>query len=181
MKKWIMAPLFALVLAMPAVSFAQAASPAKLALARQVVELQHGADQDALLADLAGGASSILVGKWNDRIRSEVPEAKQAEVADKLNVELKAFYDETLAMLTKESAIVEAEVMINLYAQKFSEDELKSLVALFSSPAFKKYQELMPELGEAYVRRLTEKLQSAVEARQAAFDKKATAIFNAAK
>lgn len=180
MKKWIVAPTLALALWAAPMAWAQTPSAESLQLAQKVVDLQRGAEQDALLAQLADGASAALVMKWNERVAQNVPEAKQEQVREQLNTELKAFYDDVVKILHSQSTKVESSVMVNLYAQKFTEDELKALVAWYSSDVFKKYQGLAPELAGTYMQELMEASKTAVQDRQGKFDTKAASIVAAA-
>ena len=181
MKKWIQASSLALMLAVAPLSFAQTPSAASLDLARQMVELQRGPEQDALLVDLANGLSTRLSVKWAERIVQGVPQEKRAQITDKLDAELDIFYNDVLKILRAESPKVESDYLVMQYAQQFTESELKELVALFNSPAFKKYQELSPKLAEGYVSRLVENSRIAIQDRQGALDAKASTIVNSAK
>ena len=124
MKKWIQASSLALMLAVAPLSFAQTPSAASLDLARQMVELQRGPEQDALLVDLANGLSTRLSVKWAERIVQGVPQEKRAQITDKLDAELDIFYK--MLKLYVLAPIVESIIGDAVCPGNFTESELRT-------------------------------------------------------
>lgn len=180
MKKWIVATFCALAFALPIASFAQA-TPAKLELARQIIALQHGPEQEMLLTNMANYASLSVIDKWSERILdgNTIPQARLADVKAKLDEALMQLHAGILAALKEASAIVEREELANVYAENFTEDELKTMLAWFNSSAYAKFQQNASRLADVYMNSIMDRTKQAVQRLQGDFDAKAAAIVNA--
>jgi uncharacterized protein len=147
----------------------------KRALAVRAVATQEGPEMDRMLARLAGSASQGVVANWNARLAG-LPAAKRQSAATALDAELKKFNDDNLKLVTAEAAKVRSGALLAAYMERFSEEELKQLVALMEAPVFKKYQTISPELGNIYVKAIVDGTRGVVETRSKAFDASASKI-----
>jgi uncharacterized protein len=150
-------------------------SDAKRTLAVRAVAAQEGPEMNRMLAQLAGSATQQMVANWDERI-SELPEAKQKSVINAMDAELKKFNDDALKLITTQATKVRGDALLAAYTERFSEEELKQLVALMEAPVFKKYQNVGPELGNIYIKAIVDGTRSAVEARSKSFDAAAAKI-----
>jgi uncharacterized protein len=148
---------------------------AKRELAVRAVATQEGPEMNRMLAQLAGSAAQGLISNWNARLAG-LPAAKRQSAATALDAELKKFNDDNLKLVTAEAAKVRSGALLTAYMERFSEEELKQLIALMEAPVFKKYQTLSPELGNIYVKAIVDGTRSAVETRSKAFDVAASKI-----
>ncbi len=151
------------------------APDAKRALAVRAVAAQEGPEMNRMLAQLAGSATQQMVSNWDERV-SELPEAKQKSVISAMDAELKKYNDDALKLITAQAGKVRGDALLAAYIERFTEDELKQLVALMEAPVFKKYQNVGPELGNIYIKAIVDGTRSAVEARSKAFDAAAAKI-----
>ncbi|MGL4667720.1 MAG: DUF2059 domain-containing protein [Saezia sp.] len=179
MKRWLTIPLLAIALILPALGFAQNA--AQLELARKAVALQQGVEQKSLWNDMANSAALVSLEKWQERAIRDVKESRRADTSKKLDAELEKLYASIYKLLEEASPKVENEELVNFYAENFTEAELKALVEWFESPAFKKYQQMAPQIAEVYMNSLMERTYVQVQSLQGTFDSKAASIINAAK
>jgi uncharacterized protein len=150
-------------------------SDAKRALAVRAVAAQEGPEMNRMLAQLAGSATQQMVANWDERV-SQMPEAKQQAAINAMDAELKKFNDDTLKLITTQATKVRGDALLNAYIERFSEEELKQLVALMEAPVFKKYQSVGPDLGGIYIKAIVDGTRSAVEARSKTFDAAAAKI-----
>ncbi|MGA8514802.1 MAG: DUF2059 domain-containing protein [Burkholderiaceae bacterium] len=150
-------------------------SDAKRALAVRAVAAQEGPEMNRMLAQLAGSATQQMVANWDERV-SQLPEAKQQSAINAMDAELKKFNDDALKLITAQAAKVRGDALLNAYIERFSEEELKQLVALMEAPVFKKYQSVGPDLGGVYIKAIVDGTRSAVEARSKTFDTAAAKI-----
>ena len=148
----------------------------KKELASKIVAMQQGSEMEPIAAQLTGVAVTPMLQKWTPRMQAEVPEARRKEVADKLNVELNKYRDETNAIIKSKISKVSNDVLVPAYAERFSEDELRRLAAFFDDPAIKKYQTALPEMLNALVQQLVEASRTEVQERTTAFDDTAAKI-----
>jgi uncharacterized protein len=149
---------------------------AKMELATKVVALQQGPELDRLVQQLSGGATQELIASWGPKLEASVPKAKQQKASEDLNVELKKYSEDANKLIGKQVSKVSAETLVPAYAEKFTLEELKQLVAFFESPAIKKYQSTAPELGNIFVQKLIEASRTDVMARAKQFDDAAVKI-----
>jgi uncharacterized protein len=148
-------------------------------LAVRIIAAQDGPEMNRMLEQLAGSATQQMVANWNPRLGA-MPADKRQKAATALDAELKKFNEDALKLITAQAAKVRGDALATAYGDKFSEDELKQLLALMEAPAFKKYQTLAPELGNVYLKGIVEGTRSNVESRSKTFDTAAAKIVGAA-
>jgi uncharacterized protein len=154
---------------MPASGLVYAQGDAKRELATKVASLQQGPEMDRMLQQLARASTEPLVANWAPRLQN-MPEAKQKQVSESLNGELKKFDQDALKIFSGKVSKVSTDNLVGAYMEKFSEDELKQLVGLLEAPVFKKYQSASPELGNLFVQKLIDASRPELEARAKTFD-----------
>ena len=140
---------------------ANAAAPdsdAAKALATKMVALQNGPEMDRMVYQLTSGAMEAL------------PSSKQDKAREQLNTELKKTGDTTKKIIEGQMAKSANSVLEKAYLERFTEDELKAIVAMFESPIFKKYQSVAPELGNVWVKDVIDNSRGAVLAEGKSFD-----------
>jgi hypothetical protein len=150
-------------------------SEAKRTLAAKMVAFQRGPDMERMAYQLTSEAMQPLIERWGPRLEA-MPTAKQDKAREQLNVELQTLGN-SIRKLTEDQMAKSADtVLLNAYLDRFSEDELKQVVAVFELPAYKKYQGIGPELGSVWVKDVAEKIRPLVFAKDKDFDTKAAAI-----
>lgn len=116
------------------------------ALARDIARDTAGRVMDASIAGL-----------------QQVPASKREEVGKAIQADVKKFYDETDALLRDRAVKLSATTIGATLEEKFTEDELKQLLAWFESPVNKKYQQLGPEMQSGLAQKLVADTKPAVE------------------
>ncbi len=159
-------------------SQAQIVDP-KLEWATKVVALQQGPELNRLIDQLATSTTQDLLQKWGPRLQAAAPKAKQAQITEELNTELRKYSSEVAQLIGNKVGKVSADALIPSYIEKFTLEELQQITAFFESPAIKKYQASAPELGNVFVQRLVEATRDDVAARAAQFDESAAKILGA--
>lgn len=154
---------------------AAAQDAAKKELATRIVNLQKAQDMDALVAQLAGSANKVVVNTWLPKL-DKLPAAKQKAAADQLDIELKKFNEENVRTIKAKNEKISLEVLVPAYAEKFSADELKQLVAFLESPVIKKYYAANPQLANQLAQKLVEATSADVDAHIRNFDLRAAQI-----
>lgn len=162
-------------MALSTASQAQIIDP-KLEWATKVVALQQGPELNRLVDQLANSTAQDLLQKWGPRLQTTVPKAKQAQVTEELNTELRKYSSEVAQLIGSRVSKVSADALIPAYVEKFTLEELQQIAAFFESPAIKKYQASALELGNIFVQRLVEAARGDVSARAVQFDESAAKI-----
>jgi uncharacterized protein len=152
---------------------------AKRQLAARAIAAQEGPEMNNMLTQLAGSATQQVMAGWNERV-DKMPAAKQQGAITAIDSELKKFNDDALKLITAQATKARANALLTAYTERFSEDELKQLVALMEAPVFKKYQTVAPELGSAYIKAIVEGTRSDVIERSKVFEAAATKIVDSA-
>ena len=145
------------------------ASDAAKALATKMVALQNGPEMDRMVYQLTSGAMQPLIAKWAPKMEA-LPASKQDKAREQLNTELKKTGDTTKKIIEGQMAKSANSVLEKAYLERFTEDELKAIVAMFESPIFKKYQSVAPELGNVWVKDVIDNSRGAVLAEGKSFD-----------
>ncbi|ALV06343.1 hypothetical protein DES44_1808 [Roseateles depolymerans] len=135
-------------------AFAQKAdsSPAKKELIGKVLKLQQPAIEQLTVSVLSRPVND-LAQKLMPAIRN-LPEAKRESTAKSIDATLRKFMDDNGPALVEKGKSVQASTIGVTLDEKFTEDELKQLVAWLESPVSKKFAEVAPELQAAYTKRL---------------------------
>ena len=140
MKRWIAVAL----LGCAAIAHAQT-TPAKKELVARLLKLQQPGIENLGRSIVERPAMQLLQAAGN-ALQTQVPAEKREALGKSIEADVKKFVEESSPVM-RERAVALAQTMIApLLEEKFSEDELKQLVAWFESPVNKKYQQLGPEL-----------------------------------
>jgi uncharacterized protein len=131
------AALLALALVAAAAAQAQQPSPAALASARELMELKgvKGLVEPVVVGVIEQTKGTIL--QTNPGLTKDL---------DEVSVQLRTEYQPRIAEMTNE--------IVQLYAQRFSEQELKEAIAFYKSPAGKKMLAEEPRILDATYARL---------------------------
>lgn len=171
---------FVAAVALPACSIAQnspqtATTPAAVPtasqreLATKLVALQRGPEMERMAFQLTGSAVQPVIAKWAPKLEN-MPKADQEKARDQLNTELKTLGDSTRKIIETQMDKSADSTLLPAYIERFSEAEMKQLVTLFESPAFKKYQTAAPELGNVWIKDVVDNSRTVVDEKTKAFD-----------
>jgi hypothetical protein len=152
------AAALAFAVALPAAGAEDAVSPARLALAKQVMELNGSA---AAYADYGKNLDRMV-----EQLRQSMPGADDATIADIKKIAVEEFdaYRPTLI-----------DGVVRVYAKHFSERDLKALVAFYKSDAGKHFAAEIPavsqecmDLTAPFMTRFLERIREYIRAKIAA-------------
>ncbi|ARU06180.1 hypothetical protein CCO03_17205 [Comamonas serinivorans] len=170
-------------LAITAVAFvfpmAAHAQDAKRALAVKLAAIQAKNDGGALTEQLVQSAAVPMIQGWSQRLDESVPPARQKDVRDKLDVELKKFVDSTKKTVEAQVDKTAESTLVPVYMEKFSEEELKTIVAYLESPVSSKFMTVAGDATNAWAKKVVDATKTQVESSAKAFDTAAGKIINA--
>ena len=132
---------------------AQTASPAKKELVAKVLELQQPAIE-TLSRTVVQRPVMQLMQAAGQTLRTQVPADKREAIGNTIEADAKQFVEEAEPILRKRAIELAPSVIGPVLEEKFTEDELKQLIAWLESPVNKKYQQIAPEMEGAFVKRL---------------------------
>ena len=99
-----------------------AQNDAKKALATKLAQLQLKTDGATMADQLTGSAVQPIVAGWSQRLDETVPPARQKDVRDKLDVELKKFADNTHKAVEAQVGKSAEAALVPIFTEKLSED-----------------------------------------------------------
>jgi len=143
-------------------------SPAKKALIAKVLALQQPGIE-AMARQLAEQPAMQMLQQANAALQ-RLPADKREGVAKDIQADARKYADEATP-LVRASAIKLAPSTIGaLLEEKFTEDELKQVVALLESPVNRKLQALGPDMQRALGEKLVAETRPTVEPRVRALE-----------
>ncbi len=140
---------------------APAEAQSKKELATKVIQLQS-----SLTENVGGGLADQVaqqVLQTAGRAMSNVPEDKREAVGKDVQAEIKRFHTELSGFLRDRAGKLAPTVIGPKLEEKFSEEELKQLVAWLESPVSKKYQQTETEFQTLLAQKLVEDTRPTVE------------------
>ncbi|MDR2129051.1 MAG: hypothetical protein LBP52_08305 [Burkholderiaceae bacterium] len=156
------------------------ASDNKRAMAVRLAQQYVKSDIENMTSQLTGAAVQPVMAKWLQQLDANVPPAKQKDVADKLDVELRKYSDNTYKAIEAQVGKAAESALVPLFMEKLSEDELKTIVTYMESSAAAKVRSIGEEASTAWVEKVIGLTRASVEGGAKAFDAAATKILDAA-
>lgn len=128
----------------------------------QKILVQQQPGIEALARGLAGDTANRVMQAAGEGLQ-RVPADKREAAAKAIEADIKKFYDESESMLRDRAVKLAPTTIGATLEEKFSEDELKQLLAWFESPVNKKYQQLGPEMQNGLAQKLVADTKPSVE------------------
>lgn len=117
---------------------------------------------EALARGIAGDTANRVL-QAADAGLQRVPADKRETAGKAIEADIKKFYDETEAVLRDRAVKLGPATIGATLEEKFTEDELKQLLAWFESPVNKKYQQLGPEMQNGLAQKLVADTRPTIE------------------
>lgn len=157
MKKLLVVALLALC------SVAQAESSAtKKELVAKILRLQQPAIEQAAQV-LAERPATQMMQQASMLLQSKVAADKREAVAKEIEVDVKKYVDEAVPLVQAQAIKIAPSTVGALLEEKFTEDELKQLVAIIESPINRKFLQMGGEMQKVLIDKLVAETQSAIE------------------
>jgi hypothetical protein len=160
MKKSILA---AALLAVAALAQAET-SPAKQELINKVLQLQQPM-LDQMSRQLAEGDALRLMQNAMSVIQFKVPPEKREALAKDVQGDVKKYVDDVRPTLRDRLTKLAPGSVGTLLNERFSEDELRQLIAVLDSPVLRKFSQMGPELNKALFDKISADSKAQIEAK----------------
>jgi uncharacterized protein len=154
-------------LAVAATSTAQTAttsSPAKKALIAKVLKLQQPGFEN-LAQNMVEGPALQLAQQANIALQRRVPAEQRETVGKGLQTDLNKYVTETSPMVRERAVALGPTTVGQVLDEKFSEAELKQLVAQLESPINRKFSEHIGAMQRSLQEKLVAEVKVSVEAK----------------
>jgi uncharacterized protein len=128
-------------------------SAAKKELVKKLLQLQQ-ANFDVLSRSLVERPAIQLMQAAGQALQTQVPADKREATGKQIETDIKKFVDDSAAILRERTAKLVPATFGSGLEEKFTEDELKQFIAWTESPVNKKFQQLLPDIQNAFMQKL---------------------------
>jgi hypothetical protein len=153
--------LMALLLLASAGAFAQT-SPAKQALVDKLLGLQRPAIEQTARV-IAERPALQMMQQAGVALQTRVAPEKREAVAKDIQAELKKYADEVVPLMQQQAVKLAPATVGVMLADKFTDEELKQLIAIIESPVNRKFLQMGGEMQKALADKLVADMQVAVD------------------
>ena len=135
--------------------------PSKQALVDKLLKLQQPGIELAARSIVERPAAQMMqeVG----RVLQQAPADKREAIGKAIEADAKQYVEETYPPVRERAIALAPSTLGVTMADKFTEDELKQLVAWFESPVNKKFQQVSGEMQSSYMQKLVADVRPTVE------------------
>lgn len=138
------------------------ASAGKKELVQRMLTIQQPGLEN-LTRDVIERPARQMMGAAEEALETRVAPEKRQDVVKKIQELLNKYRDETTPLVRERTAKIGQATLAPVFEEKYTEDELKQLVAALESPVYKKFQQSLPEMSNAYMQGVVKELQPIVE------------------
>jgi len=153
--------LLALVIAVGGAGNAQAQTQTKKELVAKLLQLQQAGIENVGRQIAAQTSQRVL--QASGQAISRLAADKREAAAKDVEAEVKKFYEDLEPQLRKRATEVAATILPALYEERFSEDELRFVIAWFESPVSKKIQQMDNENANTVAQKIVADTRPMVE------------------
>lgn len=178
-KPWLAALALASSAAFAQAPPAPASTPAKKALVAKVLQLQQPAIE-TMARLMAERPAQALLQQAGIAIQQRVPQEKRAELARTLQADARKYADEVTPALRDRAVKLAPSTIGVVLEERFTEEELKQLVAILESPVNKKFQLAAGDMQKSLGEKLVAETQATVEPKVKALEQQFVQRLNAA-
>ena len=144
-------------------------SAAKNELVVKILQLQRPAIEGIATLLAQQPAQQIMQGA-GVALQSRIAPDKREAVAKEIQADLKKYVDDVVPLLRERAVKLAPTTIGTLLEEKFTEDELRQLIAIMESPVNKKFSQMNGELQKSLGEKLVADTRSIVEPKVKALD-----------
>ncbi len=145
-------------------------TPAKKELVAKMLLLQQPAIE-LMARAMAEQPAQILMQRAGPILQQRIPPDKRQAVAQEIQADVKKYVDETVPMVRERAVALAPSTIGVLLDERFTEDELKQLIAIIESPVNRKFQQLGAEMQKGLTEKLVAETKLLIEPKIRALDR----------
>lgn len=150
-------------------AFAQAATAGKKPLVQRILQIQQG-EIEAVTRSVVERPAMQLLQEAAIAMQQTVPPDKREAMGKQIEAEFKRYVDEAYPLARERALRVAPQTIGAVLEEKFTEEELRQLLAWLESPVQRKFQQAGSEMRTAFIRRLAQEAQPVVDPKLQALD-----------
>ncbi len=147
------------------------ASAAKKELVQKLLVLQQPGIE-GMARNLVEQPAARMMQAAGQALQQQVSSEKREAVGNAIETDIKKYVDDVTPIVRDRAIKLAPSTIGAMLEEKFTEDELKQLVAWLESPVNKKYAQLGPEMQSNFTQKLVADARPLVEPRLQALDAK---------
>jgi len=137
-------------------------SPAKKELVARVIKLQQPGIE-GMARGLVEQPAAELLNNVAGALPNRIARDKQDAVAKEIQGDVQKYLDESTPIVLERAVRLAPATIGPILEEKFSEDELKQVVAIIESPVYSKFQRLGDDMQKALAEKLLAETRGTVE------------------
>ncbi|MDE2298969.1 MAG: DUF2059 domain-containing protein, partial [Burkholderiales bacterium] len=145
------------------------ASPAKKALVQKLLQLQQPGIEK-LASNLVEQPAMQMLQAAGRALQQQVPPEKREAMGKSIEADVRKFVDDSVPIVRDKAVKLAPSTIGAMMEEKFTEDELKQLIAWLESPVNKKYSEIGPEIQNSFTQKLVAEARPIVDPRLQALE-----------
>ena len=149
---------------------AQQAAGKKELVQMLLVRQQPGLE--AIARNLVEQPALLISQEASRALQSAVPADQREAAAKAIGADVKKYMDDAFPLVRERALKAGPPTIGAILEEKFSEEELKQLIAWFDSPVNKKYQQLGPDMQKAFVEKVVADSRPLIEPKIQALEQK---------
>ena len=167
-------------LASAAVAHAQTAasgaavSPAKKELVQKLLVLQQPGIE-AMARNMVEQPAGRMMQAAGQVLQQQIPPEKREAIGKSIEADVKKYVDDATPIVRDRAIKLAPSTLGAMLEDKFTEDELKQLIAWLESPVNKKYAQLGSEMQSSFTQKLVADVRPMIEPRLQTLDTKVRA------
>ena len=147
----------------------------KKELVQKLLQLQQP-DIESMAREIAARPGMQILQAAGNVMQVQIAPDKRDAMGKKIEAEVKKYIDEASPLLTARAVKLAPSTYGAALEEKFSEDELKQLIAWFESPINRRYRELAPQVQNAFFQKLVADAAPVLDPRLQALQQKMRAM-----
>ena len=140
----------------------QPSSPAKKELVARILKVQQPGIE-GMGRNLVEQPAFELLRNASNVLPSRVAKDQQEAVANDIQGDVKKYLDDAVPLVQSRAVKLAPTTIGALLEEKFSEDELKQVVAIIESPVYGKFQRMGEEMQKVLIEKLVADMRSTIE------------------
>ena len=137
-------------------------SASKKELVAKILQFQQGAIETVARA-LAEQPAAILIQRAGNVLQTRIPPDKREAIAKDMQADVKKYVEDTVPLLRERAVKLAPSTIGALLEERFTEDELKQLIAIIESPVNRKFQQMGGEMQKALQDKLVAETKGVME------------------
>jgi uncharacterized protein len=151
-----------------------ATSPAKKELVQKLLTLQQPGIENAARTIVERPAAQMMQ-EAGRMLQTQFPPEKREAIGKTIEADAKKYVEEALPPVRERAVKLAPSTLGAALEEKFTEDELKQLIAWFESPVNKKFQQASGEMQSNFMQKLVAEARPLVEPKLQALEQKVRA------